>query len=482
MNDYPSRAPAARRDAPLPSQAGSLQEANEAYERAMSVAMRVEARLAGFAAWFDAVLPPGVSPAAYITLLSGVLRKDRKLAETADANFQSFMIAATECATMGGQPGKDYHFLPFRDNDTKVPSVTGVVDYKLEIQLALNSGFADTIIAECVYQGDHFAWAPTRMRVPEHEIRNTQRHNKDLIAVYAYGELNGRRVGKCIVMWRDEVMKHKDVAPSKKFWTGPWEPDMWRKTGVHVGRRWWGQSPTVRTELIAAQARAIEMGGRMVAMPGEDREVMVPPASVPAAIAAPAPDAIRTVTAEYDTGHGPGDEHHEQDESGWADIGATERNGGGNGGSRGQHEGHPVVTGHAEPAGPAEAASGGGEVDLDGPVTQSTFGKVNRRFQDIKWTGEGYRERRRVVTEILAGAALKLPPLDLSQRRPTEREAQGTLVAWDAYAKAAQDAGEKLPAKLQRMYDELTTARQQAAEIAAAKAEAQDGMREATGG
>jgi phage RecT family recombinase len=482
----PNRAPANRRDAPAQSQAASLQEAAEAYERAMATAKRVEQRLAGYAAWFDAVLPGGYHPAAFITLLSGVLRKDHKLAEAAEGNFQSLMIAATECATLGGTPGKDYHYVPFRDNEGGggAPVVTGIVDYKLEIQLALNSGFADTIIAECVYKGDHFAWAPTRMRVPEHEIRNFQRHNKDLVAVYAYGELGGRRVGKCVVLWRDEVMKHRDVAPSKKFWDGKWEPDMWRKTAVHVGRRWWGQSPTVRTELIAAQARAIEMGGRMVALDGEDREVLVPPSKAPAAIAPAAagpPDAIRTVTAEHDTGHGPGDQQDEDPR--WA--GTNYRPGNGNGGNGGQHAGHPVVAGHAEPAGPAEGkqaaadqGQGQGEVDLDGEVTQSTFGKLNRKFQVIHWTGEGYRDRRRVITEILAAGSNK-PPLDLASRRPTEREAQTALAAWPAYADAAEQAGEKLPVKLQRMYDELTRARQQ---VAAAKAEAKEGVREATGG
>jgi phage RecT family recombinase len=436
-----SRAPAQRREAP----ARTIEEAREAHEKSIATARVAEKWLRGYAAWFDAVLPAGVSPAAFITLLCGVLRKDSKLAEAVVENFESFIIAATECAQLGGIPGKTYHFVPFNNEDTGIPAVTGIVDYKLEIQLALNSGFADTINCECVYAGDYFDWQPTKMRVPEHIIKNKQRANADLVAVYAYGELNGRRVGKCVVLWRDEVMLHKKVARSKKFWEGHWEYYMWQKTAVHVGRRYWGQSPAVRAEIIAANARAIEMGGYYAQLAAGEPDMLVPPKVIPGqrAIAngEPAGETLRTVAAEHDTGHGPGD------------VKTTPED---------VTSGFPAGSVPAQPAArqeepaAAQAASPGQQdaPDLDGPVTPSTFSTIGSRFTAIHWTGADYRLRRRVVTGILA-AGDGQPPLDLSRHKLTEREGLAALAAWDRHAAAALANAEKLPARLQRMYDQL---------------------------
>jgi phage RecT family recombinase len=460
------RAPATPRQAP-DAPGTTVEAAREAAAQAETISAQVEGRLRQFTHWFEAVLPEHVPAQAFVTLLYGVLRKDKTLARAAQANFQSFMIAATDCAQLGGIPGKTYHFLTFKNSDTGIPDISGTADYKLEIALAMQSGLVDTVNVECVYEGDHFDWAPTRMRVPEHEIRNHERENKDLIAVYAYAEYRGERVGKCVVMWRNEVMLHRKKAPSKKFWDGDWEYYMWMKTAVHVGRRYWPQSAAYQTAVIASQARALAAGGRMLQLvPGEPEQLVPPPLAI--ANGEPAGEVLRHVTAENeDDGFPPG---------------SQPRPAGGPGGSAGNGTGDAPAdaaqpAGAAPPATPGPAAqpetpgvppSPGGrvwpDVPLDETVSKTTGGVLGAKWTAIGWKGDDYRERRRVMVGVLA-AAKGGQPLDIkSPAQLTERQARIAIVTFEALTAAAAHDGEPLPDRLQRMYDSYTDAVAAAAE------------------
>lgn len=436
-----SRVPAERRQAP----SQTVERARARQEETEATAAATGTRLAGYDDWFTALLPKHLPVEAFRTLLYGVIRKDHDLAVACERNFQSLLVAATDCAQLGGIPGKDYHLIAFNDTTTGIPTVTGIVDYKLEVQLAYRSFQVDTVVAECVYLGDDFAWAPTRMRLPDHEIKNTQRANKDLVAVYAWAEYQGRRVGKCVVMWRDEVMKHKAVAKSKKFWDGPWEPDMWRKTAVHVGRRWWPQSPAYQTEVLAVQARALGMGGIMAQLDPDSPPVLVPPKDPPRRPAVngrqgePAGDTLRTVTAGHDTGHGPGDQ---DEDPAWAGLAASkERPGNGNGGQQ-------------DSPGP-----GGEDEDLDGPVSDSTMGQLSRMFQTTGWSGTVGNSRgitkdhRRIVACLLAARNSDRQYRKVeSVKEMTEREARHALRQAGEMRAAARD-GQALADQFQRIYD-----------------------------
>jgi phage RecT family recombinase len=448
----PLRAP----DAP----AATVEAATEAAKAAESISGQVEGRLRGFTQWFEAVLPGHVPAPAFVTLLYGVLRKDKTLAMAASANFQSFMIAATDCAQLGGIPGKTYHFLTFKNSDTGIPDISGTADYKLEIALAMQSGLVDTVNVECVYEGDHFAWAPTRMRVPEHEIRNVERKNADLTAVYAYAEYRGERVGKCVVMWRDEVMLHRKKAPSKKFWDGDWEYYMWMKTAVHVGRRYWPQSAAYQTAVMAATARALDMGGRALALAPGEPEQLVPPSTLAIVNGEPPGEVLRHVTTDNE-----GDVPFPD--------GAQPLTGtvvGGPGGAA-PAAAQPAGTGPPatpdQPGKPETPKSGGRtwpDVPLDGTVSRSTGGVLGAKWTSIEWTGDPYRERRRVMAGLLA-AGKGGAPLDLkSTAQMTERQARVAIITFEALTAAAAADSEPLPDRLQRMYEDYTAAKAEADE------------------
>jgi phage RecT family recombinase len=463
---------------PAPPVTRSIEEQQAENAQAEAISAEVEGRLRKFGHWFEAVLPEHVPAQGFVTLLYGVLRKDKNLARAAAANFPSFMIAATDCAQLGGIPGKTYHFLTFNNTDTGIPDISGTADYKLEIQLAMQSGLVDTVNVECVYEGDDFAWAPTRMRVPEHEIRNFTRLNKDLKAVYAYAEYRGQRVGKCVVMWRAEVMLHRKKAPSKKFWDGDWEYYMWMKTAVHVGRRYWPQSAAYQTAVMAAQSRALAMGGQMMQIRPDEPEQLVPP-GMTAIAGEPAGEVLRGVTAEN------------EDASFWAGAQPRAGNGDATAGDGEAVTGTVLPPGTTVPAGaeqaaadvaaPQAAANGHNWADapLDETVSPSTGSKLSAWWKRASLTGDANRERRRILVCLVAAGPGKPPLRITSPGQLLERQARTAILTLEGIAKAADEAGESLAVRLGRLHDEYAAAIARETE---ARAEAEAEAAAAAGG
>jgi hypothetical protein len=129
----------------------------------------------------------------------------------------------------------------FKNRETGLQDITGIVDYKGEIDMIYRAGGVTAVHCQVVRAGDHFVWRPG-MEIPDHVINeNTagqlgladEDARGPLTGVYAYARLRDGGVSEPIVMARSEVMKHKKAAKSKKFWDGDWEPDMWLKTAVH---------------------------------------------------------------------------------------------------------------------------------------------------------------------------------------------------------------------------------------------------------
>jgi recombination protein RecT len=83
-------------------------------------------------------------------------------------------------------------------------------------------------------------------------------------------------------MSRDEVMRHKAVAKTKKFWDGPWEPSMWKKTAIHELEKWVPTSAEfIREKLRAAREVEAELA-----------------AAAPVSVAPAAPAGVNTETGE----------------------------------------------------------------------------------------------------------------------------------------------------------------------------------------
>lgn len=201
----------------------------------------IEGRITGARSWFNSVVPSHINPDQFVALCIGALRKDPDLQAAAVANPGPFMVAASDCARMGLIPGETFHFVAFGNTSTGLKDITGIVDYKGEIDMIYRAGGVTAVHCQVIRAADHFVWRPG-MEIPEHVIKENS-HGQvgladegdrgPLTGVYAYARLLDGGVSEPIVMARSEVMKHKDAAKSKKFWTGVWEPDMWLKTAVH---------------------------------------------------------------------------------------------------------------------------------------------------------------------------------------------------------------------------------------------------------
>jgi recombination protein RecT len=250
---------------------------------------------------FAQVLPSHCKPDTFVRLSQGLLRRNADLAEAAAANPQSFLAALLECARLGHEPGTDqYALTQFNNNKTGVPEIVGIEQYQGEIERMYRAGAVSSVVAEVVRANDYYEYDPHTMSVPDHRpgwyttnppgqgrhLRfATEEHRGDMIAVYAYARMTSGSVSRVVEMARDEVMKHKAVAKSKKFWDGPWEKSMWLKTGVHELEKW---VPT-SSEYIRERMRAGAMAAQAPVHRVEQGE---PVRSLPAA------EVVDTVTGE----------------------------------------------------------------------------------------------------------------------------------------------------------------------------------------
>jgi hypothetical protein len=119
----------------------------------------------------------------------------------------------------------------------------------------------------------------------------------------------------------------------------------------------------------------------------------------------------------------------------------------------------------AEPKTPAEGtgAHDWPDVPLDGKVSKPTAGKLGAKWTSVGWTGDEYKEQRRVMAGLLA-AGKGGQPLDLrTPAQMLEGQARTAILTFEAVCIAATRDGEQPADRLQRMYDEFTAALEQAA-------------------
>ena len=202
---------------------------------------------------FALVLPPSIPAAMFVRLAQGRLRSDDKLRAAAKANPISLFTSLMECARLGHEPGtEEYALVPFnswnKELKKNVPEVVGIEQYQGMIERMLNSGAVMSVRAEVVRENDLFDPREDEpYGLPIHkpgwyttDPPGTSRHpwfisdddRGDLVGVYAYAVMDGGAISRVVKMGRDEVMRHKAVAKTDKFWVGPWEQDMWLKTAI----------------------------------------------------------------------------------------------------------------------------------------------------------------------------------------------------------------------------------------------------------
>jgi recombinational DNA repair protein RecT len=379
--------------------------------------------------WFQRLLPKpeqggiGAEPFA-IALLSQLKRtahKSNGLMAAALNDPDSLIFAATDCAARNLWPGEEYWFVPFNDKTRGTGlHVVGMPGWKGELQQVYRSGMVEAVVAELVYEGDHFRWRPTAMRVPEHEPADVSHDPQFLRRVYVFAHLLAGGVTHPVVLGRTEIERAKEAsrAPKADFWENPkWTGQMWLKTGIHFAYDRMPHSNAFNTQLLQAYQVAQERFPALM-LNAEGGEAALPPGlSVPAAI--PGQAAARPVPPAPGNGAGGGN--------------------GGNGGGRDR------VT----LAGRAEAVP-----DPGPPITPQTTGQLNYKFkQAADWTGDEYRDRRIAVAGVLGNlAGAPLPITAIAQLT----DAQGrAAIEWFDTELLPKTGGDKAraAAALQGIYD-----------------------------
>jgi recombination protein RecT len=196
------------------------------------------------------VLPQHIDAAHWVRLAQGLLRRNEDLAKVATRNPGSFLSALLECARLGHEPGTENFALVAFGNE-----VTGIEQYQGEIERMYRAGAVHAVICEVVRKNDLFLWQPGER--PQHDADwfATAEARGDLVGVYAYAVLAGGAISKVVVMGREEVAKHREVAKTDAIWR-KWPEAMWRKTAIHELQKWVPTSAEYRREQLRAMAEA----------------------------------------------------------------------------------------------------------------------------------------------------------------------------------------------------------------------------------
>ena len=214
--------------------------------------------------WFKSLLPTHMSEDAQVRqflamCFSVVKESDWQLQRALMEAPQTFFSAAAECAQLGLIPGKTYHFVAFNvtvkeqgGRERKEYQVTGMTDYKGEIDMIYRSGRVRAVHAEVVRANDTFKWRPG-MEFPYHVIHApkppegfnevqeglaSDDERGPLTGVYAYAVMMDGGYSRVSVLSRSRIAKLRSTK-TEAFWgpqwpaEGPWTEDMWRKSGVH---------------------------------------------------------------------------------------------------------------------------------------------------------------------------------------------------------------------------------------------------------
>jgi recombinational DNA repair protein RecT len=188
--------------------------------------------------WAD-VLPAHIGPAKFQRWALGIMQKPdlMEVARTPMGQL-SIVTAFLDAATLGLEPGREYHLVPYKG------IVKGITDYKGEVKLIWNA-VQRPVIASLVYSKDDFAMTGANIP-PRHEADWFAEEGRDSIrGGYAYVDYGGGLYSLVIRMTEAEFLKHKAKAQTKNVWD-EWPEAMRLKTLVHQLRKWTPWSADVR--------------------------------------------------------------------------------------------------------------------------------------------------------------------------------------------------------------------------------------------
>ncbi|WP_199827572.1 RecT family recombinase, partial [Streptomyces xylophagus] len=125
--------------------------------------------------------------------------------------------------------GDTYHFVPFGNK------VTGIEDYKGEIERMYRAGAVVSVKAEIVYKNDTYDFDEQTMDRPRH-VRDRfagKSTRGRMVGVYAYAVMRGGALSRVVEMGEEEVLEHKAASRSGNGADSPWTKwprSMWLKT------------------------------------------------------------------------------------------------------------------------------------------------------------------------------------------------------------------------------------------------------------
>jgi len=122
--------------------------------------------------------------------------------------------------------------------------VTGIVDYKGEVQLIWNA-VQRPVVASLVYAKDDFAIRGANVR-PLHEGNWFAEDGRGpVVGGYAYVDYGQQLYSLVVYMSEADFLKHRSKAQTKNVWD-EWPEAMRLKTLVHQLRKWVPWSAEVR--------------------------------------------------------------------------------------------------------------------------------------------------------------------------------------------------------------------------------------------
>jgi len=188
--------------------------------------------------WAD-VLPAHIGPAKFQRWALGIMQRPdlMEVARTPMGQL-SIVTAFLDAATLGLEPGREYHLVPYKG------VVKGITDYKGEVKLIWNA-VQRPVIASLVYSKDDFAMTGANIP-PRHEADWFAEEGRGaIVGGYAYVDYGGGLYSLVIRMTEAEFRKHRDKAQTKNVWD-EWPEAMRLKTLVHQLRKWVPWSADVR--------------------------------------------------------------------------------------------------------------------------------------------------------------------------------------------------------------------------------------------
>lgn len=211
---------------------------------AASPARMLEAQAAEFAK----VLPAHVGAEKFTRWALTLLRKpDLARVMTTPEGQLSVMSALMDCASLGLEPGREYHLVPFagkfKDGIAKPATVTGITDYKGEVRLITNAQRC-SVIAMLVHEKDSFSMLGANIP-PAHDTADWFADRGPVIGGYAYVDFGFQRCSLVVRMSEAEFLRHRALSRKQDLWD-TW-PEAYRlKTMLHQLRKWVAWSPEWR--------------------------------------------------------------------------------------------------------------------------------------------------------------------------------------------------------------------------------------------